>query len=186
MNIINQLIDHKIITEEDRDIYEYGYANFRLYAIFIIFVFIGNIILKNYLYTIIFLICVFQLRRFSGGFHLSDSNSCLFLSTVITLIIPILCQYYDFDITYKIIIQSVIMMIFIFLPVVDTHNKVLSDKEKAVYKRKLMFHVFIDNIILVVCLLMKLNDIYMVILYSMLLVIISSIIGYLLKRVNIM
>lgn len=77
-------------------------------------------------------------------------------------------------------------MIFIFLPVVDTHNKVLSDKEKAVYKRKLMFHVFIDNIILVVCLLMKLNDIYMVILYSMLLVIISSIIGYLLKRVNIM
>lgn len=186
MNIINQLIDHKIITEEDRDIYEYGYVNFRLYAIFLIFVLLGNIILKNYLYTIIFLICVFQLRRFSGGLHLSDSKSCLFLSTVVTLIIPMLCQFYDFNIIYKLFIQGIMLLIYIFLPVVDTRNKILNDNEKVVYKRKLMIYVFIDNIILMICLLMKFNGIYMVILYSMLLVLISNIVGLLLKKINIM
>ena len=62
----------------------------------------------------------------------------------------------------------------------------LSYDEKVVYKRKLMIYVFIDNIILMICLLMKFNGIYMVILYSMLLVLISNIVGLLLKKINIM
>ena len=97
-----------------------------------------------------------------------------------------LCQFYDFNIIYKLFIQGIMLLIYIFLPVVDTRNKILNDNEKVVYKRKLMIYVFIDNIILMICLLMKFNGIYMVILYSMLLVLISNIVGLLLKKINIM
>ena len=181
MSIIEVLINNKIIDEQDKDIYEYGYRNLKQYLIFLSAVFIGNLFLENYIITIIFLVSIFNLRRFGGGLHLNTFSSCLMLSVLITLIIPEVCKISSFSLFFRVLILIIVDLFFIILPVVDNHNKVLELDEKKEYKKKLLIYVCVYNIILVISVMININIVFYSILYAMIVVVISNIIGYLLN-----
>lgn len=76
----------------DEDLFYYGWANFTHYFVYLIFTFILAFYCNCFKQTIIFLLLYIPLRRYIGGFHFSSNIICIFFSTLISIIPPLLSK----------------------------------------------------------------------------------------------
>ena len=103
----------------DEDLFYYGWANFTHYFVYLIF-----------------LLLYIPLRRYIGGFHFSSNIICIFFSTLISIIPPLLSK--QFFVSFRLVIlTSLILLIETFLIApVDHKNKRLTNNQINLYKKK--------------------------------------------------
>ena len=120
----------------DEDLFYYGWANFTHYFVYLIFTFILAFYCNCFKQTIIFLLLYIPLRRYIGGVHFSSNIICIFFSTLISIIPPLLSK--QFFVSFRLVIlTSLILLIETFLIApVDHKNKRLTNNQINLYKKK--------------------------------------------------
>lgn len=149
--ISSKLIDKKIIKEDDKEVYTYGFEIIISSLLILAGMIIIGIIFKCLLKVIVFILFFCSLRIQAGGYHAKSHLKCFtyFLLSCFTAII-ISHLLLDFDknliIIILVLIESCIIII-TYAPV-DTINKPLCNSEKDTYKKKSMITVILQAIII--------------------------------------
>lgn len=138
MGLIDKLISLQIIKKENQDLYEYSLKILKGYIFFLIILILINIYTKNYLLTIVYLICFFSLRRYTGGFHLERKFKCLLFSIFLSVMIPFISEYIFLDKDLLIYVQFIVSLIIVFFPIIDSPQKYVSELEKKYYKKRVL------------------------------------------------
>lgn len=184
MKLIDKFIKLRIIDKKDIDLYEYSIGILKNYIFFSIIILSCNFFTGDFDTTIIFLIIFFSIRKYYGGLHMENSTVCLFLSVLLTLIIPYLSTIIYFHPISIIVMQIIISIFLIALPIIDTPQKTVSESRKKSYKNHsiylLFFYIFLN--ILFVCFGFK--NISMILLLSIFTSYLSVLLGYLKYKIH--
>lgn len=123
------------------EVYLYGFESMIALILNIVSILLIGLLFDKFMHTIIFLICYYPLRRFTGGYHADTYEKC-FLTFVAIFITTILIanNLGHGGLKPLIILFSVINWVGIWLlSPVDHVNNILIDEEKTKYKKKARF-----------------------------------------------
>lgn len=130
---VGYLVDNRVIQQKDTGIYQYGISVlvFSLANIVTILVIGGilNCIPEGICYTV----CYIILRKFTGGYHARTPQACYLISSSMYFVSIYVVRS---GLVNKGLLVSVVILAIIcsFIIPVDTENKVLSKREKEVYR----------------------------------------------------
>lgn len=150
-NLVNRLINNQIISNEDRDIYKYGLEVFISLLTKIILLTTIAYILNITVEMTIFAATFFILRISAGGYHAKTFLGC-FIATAIFIFFTIgILKIISIPFYFTLIILAVAnILIFLYAPA-DTPNKVLTQKEYSIYrKRSLKFATLFTLAIIII------------------------------------
>lgn len=135
--ITDYLIFHKIICEEDKDLYIFGIdQGFFSLLNLTTTIFIGmwfGMIWEGFVFTIAYL----SLRSYSGGYHACSQIKCYILSTVIIICFFVLfkiCSNWSHNII--LILCGIASVIILILSPFESSNKPLDHLERLVYRKR--------------------------------------------------
>ncbi len=127
------LLNNKVVTSDDREIYEYGFELLLSTILGYILVITTSLILGMGVEGIVFLVVFVLIRNYTGGYHANTHFKCNSL-LVITVLSVLLLSRLKIGILYLILMYIVYFLtIFIYAPV-EHENKPLNDKKKKKYK----------------------------------------------------
>lgn len=136
--ITNFFINHSIVKESDRNVYEYGYEVFLSQFVYILIMIIISLIFKALIESMVFFLGFYLYRKFSGGYHADTYFKCHILfainQTVFLCLLnfyPLLCRY--LFVIFASIVTSVITFL---LSPVDHPNKLFDESEFKKYKKQ--------------------------------------------------
>lgn len=146
--LTDYILSKDAISEENYDIYVYGFTCFLEIFVFFISCLIIGICLDMFFECIIFL-CIFTpLRSYAGGFHLNKFLHCYLLSCFILAGSLLLVKFFAIP-DYIALIGCILFPIVLFLIGPINHpNRPVTEEENSGFKRK-------TNIILVLCILLS-------------------------------
>ena len=147
--LVNKQSQNEIITDEDEQIYRYGYILLCEVFLNLVIALAIGIAFSKTKEVIFFLGMYIPLRSFCGGWHADKIWKCTVISNVILML-----QVYSIENIKMYLSMSGMLLIFFFNMVcvyfispVDTEMKRISQDEKKTYKRKikliLVFHMII-------------------------------------------
>lgn len=158
--ITDWLVKGGSITEEDREVYEFGLDNLlSTLTNFIIIMCIG-LLLGIIVESVIFYMTYLLLRIYAGGYHADKPLTCFFISIII--LIPFLLairsqQMWNVqEVSFLVLIVSVIVLVLI--TPVGNKNKMLDDLEKVVYRRRLLRNLAIASVAMVILFVLSLHQ----------------------------
>ncbi len=131
------LLDKGSITEDERDLYIYGFFMLLSQLMYFILACIFGLLFQCFLDSIIFYIAFQFIRRYAGGYHAATETRCEILSSLSILGsigIVKLSLIYDFQTALFCIALCSAVCIFILCPL-DTPEKPLSNKELKYFKK---------------------------------------------------
>lgn len=137
------------LTEDDKEIYLFGFYQGLILLLNIVTTLFIGIILNMFMESVLFLVCFIPLRVFAGGYHAKTQLRCYIMSTITTVFILYLIVLWREKmgtITTSCYVISV-YTIWKLAPVQDK-NKPLELGERRIYRKKTH-----TNLILVTCIL---------------------------------
>ena len=132
--IVTSLIKNGIISENDRELYEYAVNSIFMMVSPIVMSCIIGAIMGHLLTCMAFVALFILLRKFTGGYHTRHRITCILLSTFIIVIAAIIINM-DINICLLILFQVVSMMVICYFSPQDHYNYRLSDTEKACFRK---------------------------------------------------
>ncbi|MDD2409267.1 MAG: accessory gene regulator B family protein [Bacilli bacterium] len=149
--IINKLIYliKKKYNYNEIKLHEIKYGLEALYIIItrtLLFIFI-SILLGKFHEFIIFFITYVIIRSFSFGLHAKSSVGCFIISSIAFIGIPLIANFFVFNITLKIIFSIYFFIIFLLFSPADTPKKPLVNKAK---RNKLKIYSLITIMIYII------------------------------------
>lgn len=135
--LTKKLIVNGTITEEEQELYIYGFFMLLSQLMYLILAGIFGLIFECVFESFIFYIAFQFIRRYAGGYHASTETKCEILSTlsILACIVVIrLSKTYDIQTVLLIISIASAVCIFSFCPL-DTPEKPLSDKEFKYFRK---------------------------------------------------
>jgi accessory gene regulator B len=130
------LINNDIIDNEEKCIYEYGLKQGVLMLINLVTIIIVGIFFSMIIESVVFTFAYIPLRTYAGGYHAKNQLLCYFFSIGMIIVALLGIKIINlFSIVSGVIIMISFISIYIFSPVED-HNKLLSEKEKVIYRKK--------------------------------------------------
>lgn len=146
------LLDKGSITEDERDLYIYGFFMLLSQLMYFILACIFGLLFQCFLDSIIFYIAFQFIRRYAGGYHAKTETRCEILSSLSIIgsigIIELL-DMYDFQIVLLSITLFSAGCIFVLCPL-DTPEKPLSNKELKYFRKISWLILFIIAALIVV------------------------------------
>lgn len=121
--ISNILLKNGIITEDDKDVYDYGSFVFIFNLLIILTALAIAFLLKEMKFMIFFLLFFIPLRMFVAGYHRKTPQSCFVVSELFILTIILMFKYLDAD--------SLIFYVFLFTFVASVENMFHYSSEKS-------------------------------------------------------
>ena len=179
--ITNYLIKHKIIDQET-EIYEYGFELMISTWIGTILVLIIGGFTNHFLDAIIYE-CVFRFTRiYTGVYHCKTYTRCILSYVCFFIIFIFLFPYLNTISFYSILLVCLVnlFIVMMFCPV-DHQNKKLSVDEKKHFKIKSIIRMLIIDLIVILLLVLNFDKIGIV-LYSIIIIDLLIILGYLENR----
>lgn len=166
--IIGAQVEKGTISEQDINIYKYGY--FLLYELLlnIVIAVVIGVVTNRLVELFVFLLLYVPLRSFCGGWHADKLWKCTIYSN---LMLILLCVTISYEIIYS---RSIIMVLIFIIGIifvgiyapVGTQTKPISSKEKKVYKKRIILIQFIHCIGICLLLLFGKNKYIYVITYA--------------------
>lgn len=150
--ITNYLINNDLVTEDEREIYVYGFELFISSLINFIIVFFIGFIFNRLLQTLIFLITFCPLRQYSGGYHATNHFKCtvyfnLIYISVIFFEKNILLNNSQYISILTLILASLIIALL--CPIQDK-NKPLSIMEKKYFQRTAIKILIVCDVVITI------------------------------------
>lgn len=140
------------ITEEEQELYIYGFFMLLSQFMYLVLACIFGLILGCFFESIIFYIAFQFIRRYAGGYHAATETRCEILSTlsILACIVVIkLSKIYDFQ-NILLIISAISSVCIFFLCPLDTPEKPLSDKEFKYFRKISWIVLFIIVVAIIV------------------------------------
>lgn len=149
--------DESLFSEEDKEIYEYGYSLLKETIINVTVALIIAVIMKKINIFILFSVFFIPLRTFAGGFHAKNALSCSILSNAILVGVYFINDFLKakpIGLNYIVICVVVLGIVIGRLSPVDSSGKRLTDSEKSKYKQ-IVNCILLVEMIVQLCLISK-------------------------------
>lgn len=127
-----KLIEYKIISEDDRELYLYGLQLGVVTIQNVLITIILGVLFQNLISTIAFLIAYIPLRSYAGGYHATSSKICFIYSLGLIFLIEI---YFTHSLGVRdtvLLLGGAIYIIYKYAPL-QSENKSLSYEETIRY-----------------------------------------------------
>lgn len=148
--IIQKLIEKKVLTKEDEELYIYGMKQFFDFALNVIAAVVVGFIFDMLWQSIVFSIAYIFLRKYAGGYHAPNSKICYILSVLLIAVSMLIIRMITIT-WWKVAIGIISSIALIFLKApVESKNKPLDSKEKKIYGRYARFVAVLEEIIVIV------------------------------------
>lgn len=148
IKLTDYILSKDAISENNYDIYVYGFTCFLELSISFISTFIIGICLGMFFECILFSCIFMPLRSLAGGLHLNKFFHCYLLSCFMLTATLLLVKFFSIP-DYISLIGCILFPIILFIIGPINHpNRPVTDEENSIFKRK-------TNIILVLCILLS-------------------------------
>lgn len=165
--ITNILIKYACISKENSELYSYGFRQLFMMLLNISITLLLGIIFNKLLQSILFSIVYIPIRSFAGGYHAKTPLRCTIFSTLMIFLVLLILKFIVLP-TYVVILLWLISVgIIISLSPVENRNKPLDAIEKLVYRKRTMFLLALNCIIIIVFMIFSLNQLYTCVVLSL-------------------
>lgn len=156
------LLDKGSITEDERDLYNYGFFMLLSQLMYFILACIFGLLFQCFLDSIIFYIAFQFIRRYAGGYHAATETRCEILSSLSILGsigIVKLSLIYDFQTALFCLAIVAAISIAVFCPL-DTPEKPLSGKEFKYFRKISWIILFVITVTFVISYCFRFNVLF--------------------------
>lgn len=139
------LLKKNVISDEEKELYEYGLFMIISYIVFFLISILFGIVLDIPFSSILFYISFCLVRNFAGGIHANSEIKCNIITTVSILISEILIKVF---IDYSLVNISFVMLIIssiclcVIKPVATSHKKISQQEKLHFHKKVIVLTVF--------------------------------------------
>lgn len=150
------LKENNLVTEENEEIYEYGFE-LGLEAIFSVFIclllaYILGMLLESFIFFLIFI----PIRSFSGGLHLKRYLSCLLLTCVSMMFVLFVADFFLIKNNLTFLMCLVNILFVRLLYPVENANRAVSNEENKIFRKRLQYILFLDVLLIALFYIFKL------------------------------
>lgn len=156
------LLDKGSITEDERDLYIYGFFMLLSQLMYFILACIFGLLFQCFLDSIIFYIAFQFIRRYAGGYHAATETRCEILSTlsiIVSIGIIKLSKIYDIKTIFLLVTLISMVLIFCLCPL-DTPEKPLSKKEFKYFRKISWIILLVISSVIIVSYFFKFNILF--------------------------
>ena len=160
--ITDKLLSKGNITEDERELYIYGFFMLLSHLMYFILACIFGLLFKCFIESIIFYVAFQFIRRYAGGYHAATETRCEILSTlsiIASIGIIKLSKIYDFKTILLFITLMSVVLIFFLCPL-DTPEKPLSEKESKYFSKISWIILLVISSIIIVSYFFKFNILF--------------------------
>ena len=179
--LISKMKKNEII-DGDIEIYSYGLNSFFTLLINIITAVTIAYIVQKYDILICFFITFIPLRSFSGGFHFSSRFVCYIISNFLVLTVLLIQDYLYLNLKIILLISIFASCYLFIVKTSSTKVRLLDTDEIEHYTHKKRFYLIANNVIILLCISIRLYKYATTVMCSIFVTLILVIIG---KLVNI-
>lgn len=153
----NRLFSDQNVTNEERELYVYGFYMILSHLIYLVLAFIFGLIFECVLESIIFYVAFQFIRRSAGGYHASTETRCQIISTLsIFVTVAFISVLRNFDLQTLFLIITIFSAVLIWgLCPLDTMEKPLSKNETVYFRKKSRIILTIIFLIIVISYFLK-------------------------------
>ena len=173
-----KLIKAGIISEEDTDVYTYGFFQSVMMILNIVTTLILGILFQLLIPCIILNLAYIPIRTNAGGHHASSPLKCYINSTVIIAVLLSIIKWVLIPKLISIVILIVSSVVIFILAPVETENNPLDEVERQVFERRTRFILIIEAILFFISLIFCKNWINKTIALGLFTECIMLVIGY--------
>ena len=165
--ITDILIKHDCISKENSELYSYGFRQLFMMLLNISITFLLGIIFNKVLQSILFSIIYIPIRSFAGGYHAKTPLRCTTFSTLMIFLVLLILKFIVLPIYVVVLLWLISIGTIISLSPVESRNKPLDTIEKSVYKKRTIFLLMLDSVIIIVFMMFSLNQLYTCVVLSL-------------------
>lgn len=134
--ITNKLLTMQLVTDEEKDLYVYGFQQGFLLLFNMITIIIIGFFFNMVWQSVVFMVSYSLLRAYAGGYHTSTQLRCYIFSVGMIILVLWLINRFPWN-GINVFITTAIASIIIFnLAPVEDKNKPLCQLEQAVFKKQ--------------------------------------------------
>lgn len=155
--LINIQLKKHMIEKENVDLIEYGYWLLFEIIFNLFFSLLIGLLFRDVKNVVLFMLLYIPLRTYSGGWHANKMWICMIISNVVIAAEELILKY----MIHSVVVWWYLPILFVFIIItvrkspIDTDAKVLTDKEKIVYKGIIKKIVIIHSLILCICIMLQ-------------------------------
>lgn len=157
--LTDKLLSNGTITEDERELYIYGFFMLLSHIMYLIFVCVIGLILGCVFESIIFYISFQFIRRYAGGYHASTETRCQIMSSLslaACIVVIKLSKIYDFQTVVFAVSMAAAVCIFLLSPL-DTAQKPLSEKEMNYFRKISRMILFLITAVIIISFALKIK-----------------------------
>lgn len=133
--LTDKLIKMRLINDEQKDLYDYGFRQGFLLLFNMITLIIIGFIFNMFWQSLIFMIAYSFLRAYAGGYHANTQLRCYLFSTGMIVVVLWIIKLIPWNSFICFIITAISSMIILLIAPVEDSNKPLDQKEKGIFKK---------------------------------------------------
>ncbi len=175
--VTNYLLCKKVIKDDDREIYQYGFEQFFRTLLNVVTMLLLGIGFGEIYQCIILTVSFIALRSYSGGYHANTSLRCYILTvSSISAVLSIMkfIAINRFICLGLLVLSSVIILLF---SPIGTKNKPLDEIEKIIYRKKTIIVWSVETCVALVFIVLNSTEIHIAITLALVIISIALIFG---------
>lgn len=162
IRLTNILLSKGGITNEDRELYIYGFFVIISHFIYLFLTCIFGLLFNCFFESMIFYIAFQFIRRYAGGYHAKTETRCEILSTLsilVSIVVVRATKIYDIKTVLIFLTIISVVCIFLFCPL-DTPEKPLTEKEFKYFRKISLIILLVITVVIVISYFSKINTIF--------------------------
>lgn len=175
-NITNYLICKKVIKDDDREIYQYGFEQVFSSLLNIATMLLGIILGKIY-QSLVLILSFMALRSYSGGYHANTPLQCYLLTVMSISAALSIMKFITIDrfiCLGLLVLSSVVILL---LSPIGSKNKPLDEIEKIIYRKKTIIVWSVEICVAIVFIILDITEIHIAITLAQVIISIALIFG---------
>lgn len=176
-NITNYLICKKVIKDDGREIYQYGFEQVFSSLINIATMLLLGIILGIIYQSLVLILSFMALRSYSGGYHANTPLQCYLLTVMSISAALSIMKFITIDrfiCLGLLVLSSVVILL---LSPIGTANKPLDEIEKIIYRKKTIIVWSVETCVAIVFIILDITEIHIAITLAQVIISIALIFG---------
>ena len=176
-NITNYLICKKVIKDDDREIYQYGFEQVFSSLLNIATMLLLGIILGKIYQSLVLILSFMALRSYSGGYHANTPLQCYLLTVMSISTALSIMKFITIDrfiCLGLLVLSSVVILL---LSPIGSKNKPLDEIEKIIYRKKTIIVWSVETCVAIVFIILDITEIHIAITLAQVIISIALIFG---------
>lgn len=176
-NITNYLICEKVIKDDDREIYQYGFEQVFSSLLNLATMLLLGIILGKIYQSLVLILSFMALRSYSGGYHANTPLHCYLLTVMSISAALSIMKFITIDrfiCLGLLVLSSVVILL---LSPIGSQNKPLDEIEKIIYRKKTIIVWSVETCVAIVFIILDITEIHIAITLAQVIISIALIFG---------